>query len=173
MITVYSQFPTLSHWILFLSAAQPGQSGRKAVPLAADPDLLTTAEYHGLALLLYTHLREAEDRPASYIMQGLQALYLRHRHANQVRTRVLIDILTHFRGWPRYSLAQQRHKSRRQIIGDTLWPSEWWLGLYYGLRRKSALLWYRWLGHPLRMMGWIGQLLLERLSRQNLRRIFM
>lgn len=67
-----------------------------------------------------------------------------------------------FQGWPRYPLAQQRHKSRRQIITDSFWPSEWWLGLYYGLRHKPALLWYRWVGHPLRIMGWIGQLMLER-----------
>lgn len=366
MITVNSQFPTVSHQILYLGAAQ--QPNQEANRLAATPDLLTTAEHHGLAPLLYTHLREAEDSFAPHVKRGLQALYLRHRRANRVRSRVLVEILTafqaaniqtlvlkgaalahliypepglrpmrdidllvrqvdacraqslladlgfdaplprserlpgkhlpaatltteglsisvevhhnlfnrgfpasldietmqgeplpfqiddftaftlgyeemlwhlcchatqpvgqilrliwvvdvvgfaerfaaeidwtivarrypvilstltqfhfltplsetlqraaglkvgpppkgigqDFQGWPRYPLAQQRHKSYRQLIADSFWPSEWWLGLYYGLRRRPARLWYRWVGHPLRVMGWIGQLLLER-----------
>jgi hypothetical protein len=67
-----------------------------------------------------------------------------------------------FQGWPRYALAQQRPKSHWRIIQDSFWPSEWWLCLYYGLRSHSALVWYRWVRHPLRILGWIGQLLLER-----------
>lgn len=71
-----------------------------------------------------------------------------------------------FQGWPRYALAQQRHKNRRQILKDSFWPSEWWLCLYYGLRSRAALAWYRWIGHPLRLARWIGTLLLKRLDRR-------
>ncbi|MCB0175228.1 MAG: nucleotidyltransferase family protein [Anaerolineaceae bacterium] len=371
MVTINSQLQTLSHCLLPFGAVL---SGRKTGSLVAAPDLLTTAEEYGLAPLLYDHLREAQDQYSPSIRRGLQALYLRHRQANQVRTRVLVEILTSFQaagiqtlvlkgaalahmiypepglrpmrdidllvrqadarqaqslladlgfdaplpqserlpgkhlpaatltaeglsisveihhnlfnrgfpasleietmrteplpfeidgftaftlgyeemlwhlcchatqpvgqtlrliwvvdvvgfaerfvaeinwpiiarrypvvlstltqfhfltplsetlqraarleigpppkgigrdfqGWPRYPLALQRHKSYRQLIADSFWPSEWWLGLYYGLRRRPARLWYRWVGHPLRMMGWIGQLLLER---AGLRRI--
>jgi hypothetical protein len=69
-----------------------------------------------------------------------------------------------FEGWPRSSLASQRQKGWQRILGDTFWPSEWWLRLHYGLGSGRALFWHRWLIHPLHILGWVQQLLLERLG---------
>jgi len=62
-----------------------------------------------------------------------------------------------FQGWPRYAIAQQYPKSRRQILRDTFWPSAWWLCLHYGLQPSPGLWWYRWIGHPLHILGWAGR----------------
>lgn len=51
------------------------------------------AEAHGLSPLLYTHLQAANVTLPPDIKRQLQGLYLRHRHANQVRTQVLSEIL--------------------------------------------------------------------------------
>jgi hypothetical protein len=67
-----------------------------------------------------------------------------------------------FEGWPRYSLARQRQKGFRQVIADSFWPSEWWLRLHYGIRSPLALIWYRWIGHPLQILGLTAQLFQER-----------
>jgi hypothetical protein len=69
-----------------------------------------------------------------------------------------------FQGWPRFPLAAQRAKSYRQLFSDTFFPSEWWLGLNYGVTRPSALWWQRWIGHPSAILGWAGQVLLRRLG---------
>ncbi len=68
-----------------------------------------------------------------------------------------------FQGWPRLSLAAQRRKGYWRILRDTLFPSEWWLRLHYGLGSAGSLFWYRWLRHPLDILGWARQLLLERM----------
>jgi len=68
-----------------------------------------------------------------------------------------------FQGWPQSSLAVQRNKGLRRFLGDTFWPSEWWLQLYYGLERRSPGWWWmRLIGHPLHIAGWVIQYLLER-----------
>ncbi len=72
------------------------------------------------------------------------------------------DVGLDFQGWPRYSLAQQQAKRRAEIFKDTFFPSPWWLGLNYGLTSRVALAWYRWVGHPLHILGWI-----RHLRRQN------
>ncbi len=46
-----------------------------------------------MAPLLYTHLKAAGVQLPSTVKRELQGLYLRHRHANRVRTRVLRDVL--------------------------------------------------------------------------------
>ena len=69
-----------------------------------------------------------------------------------------------FEGWPRSSLASQRQKGWQRILGNTFRPSEWWLRLHYGLGSGRALFWHRWLIHPLHILGWVQQLLLERLG---------
>jgi len=69
-----------------------------------------------------------------------------------------------FAGWPRYSMAQQRHKSLSRIIADTFFPSEWWLHLYYGIGQGIPLFWHRWLWHPLHIFGLVIQLLREKLA---------
>jgi len=68
-----------------------------------------------------------------------------------------------FQGWPRSSLAVQRKKGVRRFLGDTFWPSEWWMQLYYGLNRRSPGWWWtRLIRHPLHITGWVLQYLLER-----------
>jgi hypothetical protein len=69
-----------------------------------------------------------------------------------------------FQGWPRSSLAAQREKGYWGIFCDSFFPSEWWLRLRYGLGSTRTLFWCRWVQHPLHILGWIKQLLLERLG---------
>ncbi len=57
-------------------------------------EIPTQAETHGLAPLLYTHLQAAGVSLPPAIKRELQGLYLRHKHANQVRGEVLTEILT-------------------------------------------------------------------------------
>jgi hypothetical protein len=54
------------------------------------------ANAHGLGPLLYVHLKEAGVSIPQPVKRELQGLYLRHRHANQVRGRVLAELLTAF-----------------------------------------------------------------------------
>lgn len=69
-----------------------------------------------------------------------------------------------FQGWPRYTLAAQRHKSYFDILRDSFFPAEWWLRFYYGLpsgpstrlRLDPAYWWGRWARHPLHILGWVG-----------------
>lgn len=74
-----------------------------------------------------------------------------------------------FQGWPARSIRQQRARGKGygRILGDTFWPAEWWLRLYYGLGSARPLFWYRWLIHPLRVLGWAGQLVARRLGRKR------
>lgn len=73
-----------------------------------------------------------------------------------------------FTGWPAASVGQQRQwgKSYGDILRDTLWPPEWWLRLYYSQGSVGRLFWHRWLIHPGRILGWVKQLLLERVKRK-------
>lgn len=54
------------------------------------------AEGHGLAPLLYRHLQTAGVALPLPVKRELQALYLRHRHANEVRAAALAEIITAF-----------------------------------------------------------------------------
>lgn len=59
-----------------------------------------------------------------------------------------------FAGWPRTSLATlRRHRSYSRILWDTFYPPEWWLRLHYGLGSNESLIWPRWVGHPLHILG--------------------
>ncbi len=60
---------------------------------AAVPAL---AEAHGIAPLVYRHLVDAGASLSLPVKRELQGLVVRHRLANQVRTRVLIDILSKY-----------------------------------------------------------------------------
>lgn len=65
-----------------------------------------------------------------------------------------------FGGWPRYSIKMlRRSKSYPQILGDTLFPPEWWLCLYHGVAPGHGLKQVRWVGHPLHILGFATQLL--------------
>ncbi len=48
-------------------------------------DISTQAERHGLGPLLYTHLQAVDVSLPQDVKRELQALYLRHQHANRVR----------------------------------------------------------------------------------------
>jgi hypothetical protein len=75
-----------------------------------------------------------------------------------------------FAGWPRASLAElRRQKGYRHIVRDTFYPSEWWLRLRYGLGSARPLFAYRWLWHPLHIVGWICAHLLEQASRRRIK----
>jgi hypothetical protein len=43
-------------------------------------------------------------------------------------------------------------------------PSEWWLRLRYKLGGDRSLFWYRWLRHPLHILGQVVRASLERLG---------
>lgn len=60
-------------------------------------EIPSQAETHGVGPLLYVHLRAAGVQLAPEVKQQLQGLYLRHRRANQVRTRMLVEILEVYR----------------------------------------------------------------------------
>jgi hypothetical protein len=55
--------------------------------------LVTLAEYHGLGPLLHTRLAAAAVSVPADTSRALKGLYIRHRHANSVRSRVLAEIL--------------------------------------------------------------------------------
>ncbi len=69
-----------------------------------------------------------------------------------------------FQGWPRSSLALQRQKGLWRMLDDTFFPPEWWIRLHYGLGSVQPIFWYRWMWHPLHILGWVRHLLLERLG---------
>ncbi|MBN1148031.1 MAG: nucleotidyltransferase family protein [Anaerolineales bacterium] len=54
------------------------------------------AEKHGLGPLVYTHLKASDALAPEETWRELKGLYLRHRHANAVRGRVLGEILRAF-----------------------------------------------------------------------------
>jgi hypothetical protein len=54
------------------------------------------AEKHGLGPLLYTHLKATDTLAPADVWRETKALYLRHRHANQLRSRAMKEILQAF-----------------------------------------------------------------------------
>jgi hypothetical protein len=52
-----------------------------------------------------------------------------------------------YQGWPRYSLAQQRTKGLAGILHDSIFPSHWWLRLYYGQGPSRSGYCWAWLAH--------------------------
>ena len=69
-----------------------------------------------------------------------------------------------FQGWPQASLAVQRtNKGWGKILRDTLWPSAWWMQLYYGTSGRGPVWWWhRTVRHPLHILGWVGRYLQDR-----------
>ncbi|UCC87654.1 MAG: nucleotidyltransferase family protein [Anaerolineales bacterium] len=66
-----------------------------------------------------------------------------------------------YQGWPRTRVGSWRERGYRRVLGDTLFPSEWWLRLRYKLGSARSLFWYRWVRHPLYIMGHIIRAMLE------------
>lgn len=58
-----------------------------------------------------------------------------------------------FKGWPRYRWRELRMQSPQDALRETLFPSEWWLRLHYRLNSTESLAPYRWLWHPLYVLG--------------------
>lgn len=58
--------------------------------------VLVLAEHHGLSPLVYAHLQDAAISLPENIQQQLQARAMQHAHANQVRSKVLADVLRAF-----------------------------------------------------------------------------
>ncbi|CAG0927379.1 hypothetical protein TFLX_00419 [Thermoflexales bacterium] len=69
-----------------------------------------------------------------------------------------------FQGWPRIPRTAWRAKGYRRVWFDTLYPSDWWLRLRYRLGCTRSLAWYRWVRHPLYIMGHVVRVLLEKLG---------
>jgi hypothetical protein len=69
-----------------------------------------------------------------------------------------------YRGWHHVGRTHWREIGCRQILRDTLFPSEWWLRLRYGLGGSRRLFWYRWIRHPLCILGHAARTLLEGLG---------
>lgn len=56
--------------------------------------LINRSEHHGLGPLVYWHLKETDALMPQDARRALKALFLRHRHANQVRQQVLTEVLS-------------------------------------------------------------------------------
>lgn len=72
------------------------QLAHQAKRLSDWTALPAQANAHGLGPLLYHHLKAAGVSIPQPVKRELQGLYLRHRHANQVRGRVLAEIVAAF-----------------------------------------------------------------------------
>ncbi len=72
------------------------QLAQQANQLTNWKEVPAQAEANGLGPLLYMHLKAAGVVYPVPVRQQLQGLYLRHRHANQVRSRVMTEILAAF-----------------------------------------------------------------------------
>ena len=71
----------------------------------------------------------------------------------------LKDIGEDFDGWPRISWKRLRARGWSRAVGDTLFPGEWWLRLYYGVVLDRSIFWTRWIRHPLYILTWPARVL--------------
>jgi hypothetical protein len=69
-----------------------------------------------------------------------------------------------FQGWPKILVTRWRETGYRHILHDTLLPSEWWLRLRYQVGSARPVFWYRWVRHPLHILGHVVRAALERLG---------
>ncbi len=69
-----------------------------------------------------------------------------------------------FQGWPRVRPGQQSDASFRNLLQDTVLPSEWWLRLRYNLGSTRSLFLARWVQHPLHILGQMVRTMLEHLG---------
>ncbi len=61
------------------------------------PGLVDESERHGMGPLVYRHLKGAQAPIPGDVATTLTGVYVRHRHANAMRTRVLSELLDAFR----------------------------------------------------------------------------
>ena len=64
-----------------------------------------------------------------------------------------------YRGWPRFTLAEQRSKGFGRVLRDSFFPSSWWLRVYYGEGPTRAGYWRAWLAHQRWLWPQIGHVL--------------
>lgn len=69
-----------------------------------------------------------------------------------------------FQGWPRLPRAGWPARGYGRVWRDTFFPSEWWLRLRYAAGSARSLFWYRWVRHPLYILGHVVRAGLERLG---------
>jgi len=74
-------------------------------------------------------------------------------------TSTLHHIGDDFDGWPRVSWKRLRSRGWRRAVGDTFFPGEWWLRLYYGVSLARSIHWTRWVHHPLLILTWPARVL--------------
>jgi hypothetical protein len=78
--------------------------------------------------------------------------------------RVPQQIGEEYQGWPRVDRSVWRAKGSWRVLHDTLLPSEWWLRLRYRLGSSRPLFWYRWIRHPLHILGHVARVAAERIG---------
>jgi putative nucleotidyltransferase-like protein len=61
-----------------------------------------------------------------------------------------------FQGWPQLGLVDQWPKGLWRILGDSLFPSPWWLRLYYGQGPSLGGYWRAWSAHQRSLWPQIG-----------------
>ena len=61
-----------------------------------------------------------------------------------------------YEGWPCFTLAEQRSKGLWRILGDSLFPSPWWLRVRYGQGLSREGYWRAWLAHQRWLSDQIG-----------------
>jgi hypothetical protein len=66
-----------------------------------------------------------------------------------------------YQGWPRVNRSVWRARGGLRVLHDTLLPSEWWLRLRYRLGSSRSLFWYRWIRHPLHILGHVARVAAE------------
>jgi hypothetical protein len=59
-----------------------------------------------------------------------------------------------FRGWPKRRLTAARKTGLLQLTKDTLWPSQWWMQVYYGHVRGGGYWKARLVEHPRQVWRW-------------------
>ncbi|MBT7067033.1 MAG: nucleotidyltransferase family protein [Verrucomicrobia bacterium] len=76
-----------------------------------------------------------------------------------------------FAGCPTLSWPAQRAagKSVARILRDSLLPSDWWLGIYYGQSSRSARLYLRGIRHPAHMLYWTWRFIYESMAQHPYR----
>jgi len=64
--------------------------------------------------------------------------------------------VTPFVGWPQRRLKERKGGkwTLHQILCDTLFPSSWWLKIYYGVNTRRGCLWCRVWQHPRHIIWW-------------------
>ncbi len=60
-----------------------------------------------------------------------------------------------YRGWPLRRLKTVRISEMSGLARETLWPSQWWLQLYYGVLDGPGYLKARFFDHPRQLWRWI------------------